>query len=133
MTWIELGTLSPEYQWQQFNIPAVGGELFRITQSWNGEYPGFGPAWFSSVYVDSGITGFRKFYSNDEPLLMQMPIPDELEAAGLLVRYIQLKIGIRTRLYENADWQVTLELWTEDTDSGGQPVQRISGGIYVDP
>ena len=133
MPWQLIGTLVPGYRWQQFDTPVIGGELFRVSQTWNGQYPGDGPAWFSSVFANSGISGFRRFYSNNEPLLMEMPIPDEFVDAGLLVRYIQVKLGIRTRLYADADYQVTLEVWTDSTDGSGQPAQLVSGGTYDTP
>lgn len=133
MSWLSVGTLSPSHQWQQFESPVIGGELFRVTQTWQGEYPGAGPAWLSSVYADAGIAGFRRFYSNDDQLLIEMPNPQEFIDAGLLVRYIQLRLGIQTRLYADANWQITLELWTDDTDPTGAPAQLISGGTYGDP
>jgi len=133
MPWQTVGTLEPGYQWQQFNTPVIGGELFRLTQTWQGEYPGIGPALFSSVYSDSGVSGFRRFYPNQEPLLLEMPVPQELVDAGLLVRYIQVKLSIRARLYDQASWQVTLEVWTDSTDGSGQAAQLVSGGTYDAP
>lgn len=130
MTWLTLGTLSPGYQWQIFNTPVLEGDLFRITQQWQGSYPGIGPAWLASLYANAGESGYRKFFSNSDPQLIEMPIPEEFRSAGLFVRYIQLKLGIRTRLYEGANWQVTLELWTGTTSPAGEAVQLVSGGTY---
>lgn len=130
MTWLNVGTLTPTKDWQQFDTPVIGGELFRVTQTWTGKYPAAGPAWLSSVYANAGISGFRRFFSNEEPLLLEMPIPDDFANSGLLVRYVQLRLGVDSRPFADSNWQVTLELWTDDTTGTGQPAQLISGGTY---
>lgn len=133
MAWLDVGTLTPSHQWQQFESPVIGGELFRVTQSWVGRYPAAGPAWLSSAFANAGISGFRRFFSNEDPLLLEMPIPQEFTDAGLLVRYVQLRLGVDSRPFADSNWQVTLELWTDDTDPLGNPAQLISGGTYGDP
>jgi len=131
MPWLTLGTLTPGFTWQQFDTPVVGGDLFRLTQTWQGNYPAAGPAWLSSVFANDGISAFRRFFSNEEPLLIEMPTPESFVNAGFLVRYIQLRLGVDSRPFADSNWQVTLELWTDSTDATGQPAQRLSGGTYV--
>lgn len=128
MSWEWIGTISPEYGWQNFQNDAIGGSLFRITQSWDGEYPGWGPAYISFYYPNGGRYGFYKFWSGNEPLLFTEAVPVSLQRAGYIVRTPQVQMGGRTRLYENANWQVTLELWLGP--SPNTPQQIIDGGEY---
>ena len=131
MTWFNLGTVQPIYEWRGFDFPAINTTLFRITQTWNGDFPGVGPIQLRGIYANGGRYGFRRFFSNTEPLLMLIPTPADLIAAGYLVRDMQIRLGGRTRFYEDANWRVTLETWTGEADAQGNPVQRISGGTYV--
>lgn len=130
MAWFNLGTVIPVYEWRTFDFPAINTDLFRVTQSWNGDFPGVGPIQLRSVYPNGGKFGFTKFFTSDEEILLLLPTPDSIIAAGYLLRDMQIRLGGRTRVYEDAMWRITLETWVGSTDPQGSPQQRISGGTY---
>ena len=114
MVWIELGTIEPQLlNWQRYPTLVTGGELFRVRQSWVGDWPGTGHLQLSSVYDGAGRYGFRRVGSDTEDRLVVMPVPEELILAGLNSRYIEIKLSYSARVYENANWQVSVDKWTD--------------------
>lgn len=117
MTWRTLGTLEPNLlDWQTLNIPARG-EVFRVSQSWVGEWPGTGFASLRLVYSNALVGGqgaleYRRVYPFRDDRIYEFPFDERLRQAGYTVRYFQIKLNYRARLYAIANWQITIaQFW----------------------
>lgn len=113
MPWTDIGTLTPTSTWQTFNIPVIGGELFRLSQNWVGDWPGTGYLQFSAVYADAGRYGFTKAQADKAYQIIRLPVLEALLAAGFTTRYIAMRHNTRARLYSGNNWSVSVEQWTE--------------------
>lgn len=112
MVWSSLGSIQPNIlDWQTYNTPVVGGELFRVRQSWVGDWPGSGYLQISAVYADAGRHGYRRVGSDTKDRIIQLPVPEALELAGFTTRYIEIKVNGRARLFESANWTVDVDQW----------------------
>lgn len=47
-------------------------------------------------------------YYKEKSRILILSIPADFKAQGLVVRYLALKMAVRTRVF-NFDWQVTIE------------------------
>lgn len=112
MPWQFLGTVSPtQLDWKRFATPVTGGELFRVRQSWVGDWPGTGYLQFSAVYSGAGRHGFRKVGADTEARIISLAIPQALLEAGLTTRHIECRLNPRARPYAVANWQVSIDYW----------------------
>lgn len=113
MSWTEIGTISPSIpDWTPFGPQVSGGELFRVTQTWTGLYPGPGYAQVRQRWDPEGIWDYDRIYPNETPHLMRLAIPGELRAADRLARFIECRLHGRAIIPVNSNWTITLEVWT---------------------
>lgn len=114
MVWSSLGTIEPQLlNWQQYPTPVIGGELFRVRQSWVGDWPGTGHLQFSALYADGGRYGFRRIGSDTADRMFTLAVPEVMQLAGLTTRYIEVKLSYNARIYSGANWQVSVDQWIE--------------------
>lgn len=108
MTWVELGTVNLNYQWQLLNSPSVGSETFRITHLFtNNEYV-YSKALISQVYGNPyEFYGTRSLYPSNNLKLLTLPIPNDFKEQGVIVRYLALKLY--WRYYISTTWQIKVE------------------------
>lgn len=139
MTWSTLGTLTPNLlEWTTLNAPA-DGELFRVSQSWAGEWPGVGSIMLRLLYADNefyedGYFENRRIYAMTEERLLVIPFEPVMKQAGYTVRYFQAKFSYRTRVYESANWQISLDQFLGESEPapGGGSGSTLDGGVYLD-
>lgn len=129
MTWETLGNLTPNLlDWQTLNAPAEG-ELFRISQSWVGDWPGVGYIrlrlfYADDLYYEDGYFETKRVYATRDEQLLVLPFNLILGQAGYNVRYFQARFNMRARIYENANWQISLDQFLGATGD-------LDGGEYV--
>lgn len=112
MKWNSLGTKKPILNWQLYDIPVIGVELFRVTNHWN----------ILPYYRMKGYLG--QFFSTTtdvvQPItiypikgvqqLIELPIPQDLKNAGNITRYIGIKLAFPFKTGNfGYDWMVELE------------------------
>lgn len=118
MGWSTLGTLTPNLlDWQTLNIPARG-EVFRVSQSWVGDWPGLGHISIRLIYQNSAVGGqgsleYRRVYPFRDDRIFEFPFDERLREAGYHVRYFQAKLGYRARVFTSANWQVSISQFWE--------------------
>lgn len=144
MTWTPIGTISPGLlDWTPWGPQVSGGELFRVTQSWDGLYPGPGYAQIRQRWDPEGVWDYGRIYPNEAPSLIRLDIPGELRAAGRLARFVEGRLNLRAAIPANSNWQITLEAWTgplptvPTTPAGSDPFStdpgaylNLDGGTY---
>lgn len=127
MPWETLGTVTPNIlDWE--TIPTLAlGNLFRISQSWAGEWPGQGYIRLRMVQADGSFYETDRIYATRDVELLTFPLDPVLVEAGYVARRFQLKLNMRARIFATANWQVTIE---EYLPSDNDPFQIIDGGTY---
>ncbi|MBE9157691.1 hypothetical protein IQ265_12765 [Nodosilinea sp. LEGE 06152] len=129
MAWRNLGTVAPDLlEWRELPQQALGN-LFRIRQSWNGDWPGTGAINLAIFYDGGGRYGFEQIYSDPKPRMVIFTPPQLLTDAGFLVRRFAVRFSSRTRVYAVANWQVSVDEWVDNTEDD-EPAQLIDGGTY---
>lgn len=129
MGWRNLGSVEPDLlTWKQLPQQAIG-PLFRIRQSWSGDWPGSGPIHVAIFYDGGGRYGFEQVYSDPEPRMVLLTPPQAITDAGLLVRRFAARLSTRTRTYAGANWTISVDEWVDAT-VGEEPAQIIDGGTY---
>lgn len=129
MDWEALGIITPTLAaWSTLNAPA-DGELFRLQQSWVGEWPGTGYIRVRLFYADQttfedGFFETRRLYATKDEQLIALPFNPILAQAGYNVRYFQARLNLQARPYDGANWQLAIEQF-----AGGGTV--LDGGEYV--
>ncbi|MBE9137668.1 hypothetical protein IQ254_10650 [Nodosilinea sp. LEGE 07088] len=119
MGWSTLGTLTPALDnWRTLNAPAAG-ELFRISQSWSGEWPGTGFIQLRLLYANNefyedSYFETRRIYPTTDERLLYLPFNPVFASAGYTVRYFQARLSFRARVFESANWQVALDEFLPD-------------------
>ncbi|MBD0268565.1 MAG: hypothetical protein ICV77_09755 [Cyanobacteria bacterium Co-bin8] len=110
MGWADLGTLRPSLDWQDFPIPVIGGETFRVQQSYS---LGLVTARlvFGCLYPSSGRQFGRRLYPSLEDQIFTFPVPEDLQSAGEFVRYLSVRHNLYGRVYEQDNWQVSLQVF----------------------
>jgi hypothetical protein len=112
MPWQQVGSLIPDIPaWAPFGPQVSGGELFRVTQAWDGLYPGPGYALIRQRWEPEGVWDYERIYPNETPHLYRLGIPGELRAADRLARFIECKLSSRAVIPVNSNWTLTLEVW----------------------
>lgn len=97
MGWVNCGSIEPQhFQWQLFDYPLVGGEVFRVTHI-NGIYMSWGYAllaFFWALGEQQGRYGYKKIYpkwvldgSGEDYEIFFSPIPPQLLEMNISVRY----------------------------------------------
>lgn len=113
VAWSSLGTVSPDYDWQQFNTPIVGDAVIRISQIY--DEPSLGRLinrlFFGEVYADLGRRYLFRIYRRTEPGIHTLSIPQELVDKGFGVRYLEVKHNAFGVINPDT-WNVQVELWS---------------------
>lgn len=129
MSWTAIGTISPGLEnWTSWGAQVSGGELFRVTQSWQGVYPGVGYAQLRQRWEPEGVHSWDRIYPSEEPILLRLSIPPELRAADKIARHIEGRLHSRAIIPINSNWQITLEVWT-----GALPTMPTYSSNVSDP
>lgn len=130
MPWRQLGTVTPELlTWKTVGQPALG-DVFRVRQSWVGDWPGTGFIHLSAIYSNGGRYGFEKIWPDPEARIFLMKPPEALLEAGLVIRYFAARFGSRARPYSAANWQISIDEFTPIVGPDDQPLQPVDGGTY---
>lgn len=107
MTWSSLGTVTLTYDWQLLELPAVGTEMFRISQSWR--VKPCRKALISQVYaIPYEFFGTRYFYPSQEIKDIELPIPKAFLEKGINTRYLALKMSLWAESID-CSWEVTVD------------------------
>lgn len=113
MSWTSLGSkvLTPE--WQLFDVPVIGTELFRIKNTWTVK-----PVYRMRAYLgqffgttDEVLVSTKRIYPyKDLHETVELPIPQDLKESGIITRYIGIKLYIPSRVgVTQYDWSLELE------------------------
>lgn len=129
MPWIALGTVQPSLlDWQFLNAPAFE-TVFRVRQSWVGEWPGSGYIRLRAVHQDGSFYESKRLFATRDQQLLVMPPSPALAEAGYFVRRFQVRLNMRARIFATANWQVSIDEYSESLDD--DPFQVVDGGIYA--
>lgn len=109
MAWSLVGTVSPSYDWQTLPTPIVNYALFRITHSYQGENPG--RLMIRNLFADGGALDFATSIPEPTPQLFELPLSEAVQNATLGIRYLQVKMPVSARVYENTNWSITVDVW----------------------
>jgi hypothetical protein len=109
MAWSELGTLTLTYSWQEFGVPAVGSETFRLSMPGVDVVDGYA---LLRPYYPIGGAGFaRRCYPTNEQKVMTFIIPPDLKANNEITRYFQACLSTRARVFAGQSWNLKLEVF----------------------
>lgn len=112
MDWANLGSITPVPEWELFNTPVIGTELFRVRNYWTVKpyyrlyaYLGQFFATSNEVLVSRRIYPFK-----DTAQDIELLIPQDLKNSGIITRYIGIKLALpRKAGTYNHDWRVELD------------------------
>lgn len=107
MTWANLGSITLTSNWQLLDQASVGGELFRLSQTWNVDPPA--RAIIVQVYGTEPYQfyGSKRFYPSRDQKIIELKVPESFLAAGINTRYLALKYVSR-RLF-TFQWEISVE------------------------
>lgn len=131
MTWSQLGTLTPTLEtWRTLNAPTAG-DLFRLSQSWAGSYPGKGAIqlrlfYSDTVFYEDAYLESKRLYPSSDERLLYLPFNPVMTSAGYGVRYFQARLSSWARIQTAANWTLTIDEWTGDSPAPG----TLDGGEY---
>ena len=109
MAWHPLGTINLTYEWQLFNAPVVGGESFRIRQSWGTPTKPYGKCLIAQFYNQpQEIYGIRVFYATTDLKIIELAVPLDFQFSGMTTRFIGLKL-VTYRSSFGSGWQVSVD------------------------
>jgi len=111
--WSSLGTVTPSFDWRFYPQPCIGTAAVRITQTYTpGEV-----TWLNRLYLGEfyGTPGgdfrfLRRIYSGTTPELFELRVPETLEAAGYILRFLAIRHNWNG-VSEAANWNVLIEEW----------------------
>lgn len=108
MSWNTLGIVSVSTDWQILN-QASFASTFRI--SFLGDIQ---RAWYFArirqYYGSSEVSFSTKIYPKQEAIILELPIPQELQNQGVIVRYLGVcKFPFRRYTVLDSNWQIKIE------------------------
>ena len=99
--WQSLGVVEPSFtEWRLFLEPVVFGKIFRLNFTCT-DWTKTGNAYMWLRYkfaVGGATTQARRIYPKQRPLIIEMPVPEEFETIGSVVRDLECLKAQRTRL-----------------------------------
>lgn len=108
MAWLTIGSVTVSDEWQSLPTAAVGSETIRILQTYN--RPPYGHLTLAQLFPHpGGKTGFKRLIPDTLPVILSMPIPLDLRAAGQLTRHIQIRHSKPE--YPDLVWSVSIEVY----------------------
>lgn len=131
MAWNRLGSIVPVLdQWLTLNAPTAG-DLFRVSQSWNGSYPGKGAVqlrlfYSDTVYYEDAYFETQRLYPSSDERLIYLPFNPVMRSAGYGVRYFQFRRSSWARIQADANWTIAIGEWTGDSPGP----DSLDGGEY---
>jgi hypothetical protein len=129
MPWQPLGTVPINFDWQALPQLLVAAEVFRITQSWEGMWPGEGRILLRFEYDGSTYGTYRSVFPSKETDVIEIPIPDAFRRAGMISRRLSVKRSQRSKVFYDSNWEAAIEAFLEDSQDYA-PGQILDGGIY---
>lgn len=127
-TWLELGSVRPDhFRWTLFDVPVVGGEIFRIRQINDDQvWRGYGLlTFFWDIGSDKGKYGTRRIYpawkDAGQTSVFTTSIPRQLREIGVEVRYAAMMLPYWTprAINESDQWTLHLDALAYDPISPG--------------
>lgn len=111
MPWESIGVINPTDQWLAYPEAVAGAEVLRITQGQTDAYN----AAFISRYLISSSQGGRlrpwiKIYPSSEPIIVNIPFPEDLQGPGFLLYEVQIK---RRLPFYPSPWNIEIEVFYE--------------------
>lgn len=132
MPWRSLAANVPA-PWELTNLGSVPFEadLFRVSHTWSTqfEWPGEGAL---SIYesFDGNRAAGRRSYPSREPRLIKLRTPNYALAIGFAVREISIRRSLYARIFSDADWRVTVEVWEPDLSEFEPARATLDGGVF---
>jgi hypothetical protein len=106
--WSLLGEENLTREWRTFDLPAIGSETYRISQIEVGDSVGY--FLIRPFYLASDAAGpSRRIYKSTTARIITWRFPLELIATELNVRYFQVLMPPRGRIYTGQNWRIRLE------------------------
>lgn len=112
MNWNSLGSITPTTEWQLYNVPVVGVELFRIQNFWTIKPYYRMRAYLGQFFgtIDEVLISRRIYPFKDSIQEIQLLIPSDFKNAGIITRYIGIKLATPYKIgYYAHDWNVRLD------------------------
>jgi hypothetical protein len=106
MSWKAVGVIEPGFFWQEFGDPILGSTVIRVSHTYD-QQPN-GPALIRMNWFD-GYFGTRKIYPSQGKRILEIKIPSPLIEQGIVVGYLAVRVGYRTRPHENDNWRILVE------------------------
>lgn len=111
MAWFSLGTVTVGDNWIAFPQPSLSYETFRLKHST--VIDPFNRAYLTRLFPlpgDGGIySPWRLIYPSDEPVIIEMPMPQKMLEAGIVVCDMIVR---RKFPYYPVPWTIELEALT---------------------
>ena len=131
--WENIGTIVPAFDWQIFpNFPSTPNAAFRIFYTGDFDRTFYPPAFLRGMY----FSGSRYFFDRDwvkvfpknEPEIIQLPYPPDLQADPLPQRQIQIKLASRYRYADLSVNGYTVELFEKVSSNVVYPTSPVIPG-----
>lgn len=106
MSWLSLGTVTLNYDWQTLAVPKLGFRTFRIIQE-NRQFPSTKAVIAQSFGDKLQIYYPKGFYFSKVPKVYRFFTPDEFIEENS-ARFIAIKLSTYSRV-TNFNWRVTVE------------------------
>ncbi|AFY39890.1 hypothetical protein Lepto7376_3714 [[Leptolyngbya] sp. PCC 7376] len=131
--WEGLGTVVPAFDWQLFPLfPSTPNAAFRVFYIGDFDRTWYPPAFVRGVYFSGSQYFFDrnwvKLYPKNEPEIIQIPYPADLQSDPLPQRQIEIKLA---RRYHYADLSVngyTVELFEKVSSNVVYPTSPATPG-----
>jgi len=102
--------IRPTANWQIFPVPTIGGEVFRVSSTYNRRPYYRLRAYVSSLYFNSDeFERWTTIYPNKESSILELPIPKVFQLDGVIVRFLAIQLA--SPPYHGSwlhDWDVEL-------------------------
>lgn len=109
-SWFNIGTLTPTYDHNYFDIALVGSSLLRVRQTYDVKPIGY--AWLYQVFYNkTEFATFRKLYPSKDSRMIEMLVHPALENAGEGVFHLGLRLSVRARPFLTSNWSVSVDLF----------------------
>lgn len=117
MTWVDLGTISPNFSWQQFPL-ATESKLIRVGFQTSGDFKFIeSHIWLRRIWpglFPRTVEQSVRIYPKPEMVLLPMPIPPDLALAGIVETEFECLLSARIPKFgvlSEPAYTVSLEGW----------------------
>jgi len=118
MTWQSLGTVTPEFNlWLPFPGDAGANTVFKMKFLTGGNIENvFSTLWFRRIWTpglfrDKEVELSQKLYPQANSVILWLPFPPDLSAAGLIPTGYEVKKNYYRKGAVEPPWYVSLDVW----------------------